>query len=354
MERILSVDNQRLIKTGQTDADKPDFGGLTSRRRFATLNIMTHSAFPRRRFLQASLAAGVGSLAGAGRAAPGARPLRLGAPAFAKTDDPVELARWHRANGYRAAYCPPLDMKDAARIRAVEKAFAEADVVIAEVGRWCNLTDPDPVKRRQNLAKVTEGLALADAVGARCCVDIAGSFNPEVWYGPHPDNFSPAFFDAAVENARAVIDAVKPTRAAFTYEMMGWCMPESPERYLALIKAIDRPAFAVHLDPCNLINSPDKIYRNTELLNRCFDLLGDKIVSCHAKDLAWEIALNVHFREVRPGTGVLDYATFLRRLAALPTPPPLMIEHLKGAEEYAAAAAHIQAAGAAIGLAFAP
>jgi hypothetical protein len=31
-----------------------------------------------------------------------------------------------------------------------------------------------------------------------------------------------------------------------------------------------------------------------------------------------------------------------------------MIEHLKGAEEYAAAAAHIQAAGAAIGLAFAP
>ena len=98
------------------------------------------------------------------------RPLRLGGPAFAKTEDPVELARWHRAAGYRAAYCPKVGIADADRIRSVEKAFGEADVVIAEVGRWCNLLDPDPEKRKKNLANVTEGLALADAVGAKCCV----------------------------------------------------------------------------------------------------------------------------------------------------------------------------------------
>jgi len=286
------------------------------------------------------------------RAAAAAKPLRLGAPAFAKTDDPVELARWHRAQGYRAAYCPKLDLKDADRIRAVEQAFGEADVVIAEVGRWCNLTDPDPERRKKNLAAVTEGLALADAVGARCCVDIAGSFNAEVWYGPHPDNFTPRFFDAAVENARAIIDAVKPRRAKFCYEMMGWTMPETADRYLAMIKAVDRPAFGVHLDPCNLINSPEKIYRNADLLNECFDKLGPWIASCHAKDLAWEVEMNVHFREVCPGKGTLDYATFLRRLAALPEPPPLMIEHLKGAEEYAAAAKHIFETGKALSLRF--
>jgi sugar phosphate isomerase/epimerase len=306
----------------------------------------------RRGFLRSALAAGAALAVKAGGVEGGARTLRLGAPAFTKTDDPAELARWHRAQGYRAAYCPNLDLKDPDRIRAVEKAFGEADVVIAEVGRWCNLADPDPEKRKQNLAKVTEGLALADAVGARCCVDIAGSFNPEVWHGPHPDNFTPRFFDVAVENARAIIDAVKPKRTKFVYEMMGWCMPESADRYLELIKAVDRPAFAVHFDPCNLINSPEKIYRNAELLNDCFDKLGPWIVSCHAKDLAWEIELNVHFREVRPGTGVLDYKTFLRRLAALPAPPPLMIEHLKGAGEYAAAATFIADTGRSLGLSF--
>ncbi|MDR2849067.1 MAG: sugar phosphate isomerase/epimerase [Verrucomicrobiota bacterium] len=306
----------------------------------------------RRRFLRSAVAAGTAWAFNARGAENAARPLRLGAPAFAKTEDPVELARWHRAQGYRAAYCPKLDLNDAARIRAVEDAFRAEDVAIAEVGRWCNLTDPDPEKRRQNLAKVTEGLALADAVGARCCVDIAGSFNPDVWFGPHPDNFTPRFFDAAVENARAVIDAVQPTRAKFTYEVMGWCMPESADRYLALIKAVDRPAFAVHLDPCNAVNSPEKIYRTADLLNEFFDKLGPWIVSCHAKDLAWEVELNVHFREVPPGKGVLDYATFLRRLAALPEPPPLMLEHLKGAEEYAAAAAFILDTGHALNLSF--
>jgi len=306
----------------------------------------------RRTFLHSTLAAGAGLAVKARAAEALTRPLRLGAPCFAKTDDPVELARWHRAQGYRAAYCPKLGLKDTDRIRAMEKAFGEADVVIAEVGRWCNLLDPDPERRKKNLAAVTEGLALADAVGAKCCVDIAGSFNPDVWYGPHPDNFTPRFFDAAVENARAVIDAVKPRRAKFCYEMMGWTMPESVDRYLAMIKAVDRPAFAAHLDPCNLVNSPEKFYRNADLLNACFDKLGPWIVSCHAKDLTWEVELNVHFREVRPGTGKLDYATFLRRLAALPDPPPLMIEHLKGEEEYAAAAKYIRETGQALGLRF--
>ena len=308
----------------------------------------------RRIFLKSTLAAGAVLAVSARAAAPtgAVRPLRLGAPAFAKTDDPAELARWHRTAGYRAAYCPKIEIADADHIRAVEKAFGEADVVIAEVGRWCNLLDPDSEKRKKNLANVSEGLALADAVGAKCCVDIAGSFNPDVWYGPHPDNFTQRFFDATVENARAIIDAVKPRRAKFCYEVMGWAMPESVDRYLAMIKAVDRPAFAVHLDPCNLVNSPEKFYRNTDLLNECFDKLGPWIVSCHAKDLAWEVELNVHFKEVRPGLGKLDDCTVLRRLAAMPEPPPLMIEHLKGSDEYAAAAKYIRETGQAMGLAF--
>jgi sugar phosphate isomerase/epimerase len=274
-------------------------------------------------------------------AEPKVQPIRLGGPSFAKTDDPEALALAHRALGYRAAYCPGVALKDTDRIHALTEAFARHDVVIAEVGRWCNLLDADPDKRRKNLEAVTEGLALAEAIGARCCVDIAGSFNPTSWFGPHPDNLSQKFFDAAVENARKIIDAVKPKRARFTYEAMGWALPDSPDSYVKLIKAVQRPAFGVHLDPCNLVNSPDKFYHNTALLNECFDKLGRWIVSCHAKDLTWDIEMNVHFREVAPGKGSLDYATYLKRVAELPQNPPLMLEHLATAEEYAGAREHI-------------
>ena len=165
-------------------------------------------------------------------------------------------------------------------------------------------------------------------------VDIAGSFNPTVWYGPHPDNLSKRFFDAAVANARKIIDAVKPRRAKFTYEVMGWAIPDGADSYLNLIKAVDRPAFGVHLDPCNVVNSPSRFYDNTGLLNELFDKLGPWIVSCHAKDLRWEVEMNVHFREVLLGAGSLDYATYLKRLAALPRDVPLMMEHLSTASEY--------------------
>lgn len=121
--------------------------------------------------------------------------VRLGGPIFLRSANPAELAREHRRLGYSAAYCPDTKLDDAAR---VERAFAAENVVIAEVGAWRNMLDPDPAKREQNVNYVIERCALADAVGARCCVDIAGSFNPEIWYGMHPKNLSKEFLDATV------------------------------------------------------------------------------------------------------------------------------------------------------------
>jgi sugar phosphate isomerase/epimerase len=253
---------------------------------------------------------------------------------FEPLADPDELALAHRRLGYRAAYCPNVTLEDKDRIRDIVRAFAKHDVVIAEVGRWCNLLDQDPEKRAANLKRVTEGLALADEIGARCCVDIAGSYNDEIWYGPHPKNLSAEFFDAAVENARKIIDAVQPKRARFCYEMMGWAIPDSPDSYLRLIKAVDHDAFAAHVDACNLINSPTRFYGNVDLINECFDKLGPWIVSCHAKDLTWDVEMSIHFREVTLGAGSMDYRTYLKRVAALAADVPLMIEHMKGPAEY--------------------
>ena len=199
-----------------------------------------------------------------------AQPLLLGGPTFLKTDDPRELARESRRLGYAAAYCPKAAVGDTARLKAIEAGFAAEKVVIAEVGVWLNLLDADAAKRKENLQKVTDGLAVAEAVGARCCVDIAGSYHEKVWYGPHARNVSKEFFDASVENARKIIDAVKPKRAKFAYEMMGWNLPDSADSYLRMLKAIDRPGFGVHIDVCNGINSPERFYNNAAFTEECF------------------------------------------------------------------------------------
>ena len=278
--------------------------------------------------------------------------IRLGAPVQVAGDDPDALARAHRVKGYRAAYCPKVPLSDRERLRATEAAFAQHGVVIAEVGRWVNLLDPDPETRRRNIATVTEGLALAEAVGARCCVDIAGSFSPTSWFGPHPDNLSPRFFDAAVENARSILDAVKPTRTTFCYEMMAWSLPDSPDACLRMVEAVDRKAFSVHLDPCNLVNSPTRYYGSSDVIRECYRKLGPKVASVHAKDLAWDVEMAVHFREVRIGLGSIDYGVFLAEHARHAPEAPLMLEHLKEEAEYDAARDQVLAVGARVGVRF--
>jgi sugar phosphate isomerase/epimerase len=267
-------------------------------------------------------------------AASSATRIRLGGPIYLKSDDPRELAREHRRLGYSTAYCPEAKVEDSARVLEIEKAFLAENVVIAEVGAWVNMLDPDAEKRGKNLRYVIERLALAEAVGARCCPDIAGSYNPKVWYGPHPKNLSQEFFDATVENCRRVIDEVKPKRTKFTIEMMGWSLPDGPDSYVKLLRAVDRTGFAVHMDVCNGINSPEKFYHNGEFISECFRKLGPWIASCHAKDLQWVAEMNVHFVEVIPGRGEMDYRTYLTELSKLPVDAPLMLEHLKAAEEY--------------------
>src|SRR5438552_6403742 len=96
--------------------------------------------------------------AGALMAASPSRPVRLGGPIFLESTDPRELAREHRRLGYSAAYCPKATADHNDRVRAIREAFAAENVVIAEVGAWVNMLDPDAEKRRKNMEYVTARL----------------------------------------------------------------------------------------------------------------------------------------------------------------------------------------------------
>lgn len=284
-------------------------------------------------------------------AAASSTPVRLGGPVFLRSADPADLAHDCRRLGYTAAYCPSAKIEEPERIAAIQKAFSTENVVIAEVGAWTNMMDPDRAKRKKSLDYVTERCAVAEAVGARCCVDYAGSYNPEVPWGAHPRNFSNDFFDGIVENCRHVIDAVKPKRTRFTIEMEKWSHPSNADTYVKLIQAVDRPnAFAVHLDCTNIIDTVPKFYNTTAVIDECFTKLGRWIMSCHAKDVRWVKDSHLHFEECIPGRGVLDYAAYLRGLSKLPNETPLMLEHLKLEEEYLEGATYIRKIAAANGI----
>jgi sugar phosphate isomerase/epimerase len=223
------------------------------------------------------------------------------------------------------------------------------------VAAWVNPLDPRPEERLRNLNAIMEALTVADELGAVCCPTVAGSFDtanelaPHV--APHPDNFTERAFDAVVQWVREVLEMVKPRRAKLTLEMSPWTVLDGPEVYLRFLKAIAHRGLAVHLDPANAVRDAHLYFATTDLVNRCFDLLGPWIVSCHAKDVLQDpYPATVALREVIPGNGILDYRTILRRIEQVSPATPLIIEHLAHEEEYGQAAGFIRGVANEIGV----
>jgi sugar phosphate isomerase/epimerase len=275
--------------------------------------------------------------------------MRLGGPVFEPYSNPDEWAKAVKRLGYRAAFVPVGETAGEDDIQAYASAAADADIVIAEVGAWSNPISPDEKIRREAIALCQRRLELAERIGAVCCVNITGSRGTQ-WDGPHPDNLTPATFDLVVESIREIIDAVKPRRAFYTLETMPWMFPDSPQAYAHLLRAIDRKQCAAHLDPVNLVCSPQRYYHNAELMRECFALFGEQIKSCHAKDISLSGRLTTHLDEVRIGLGGLDYRVFLQELNKLSPDVPLMLEHLANKEEYALAAGQVRKVASEVGI----
>lgn len=266
--------------------------------------------------------------------------MRLGGPILEHYDNPEAYVLLHKQKGYTAAYCPKdLNAGQTTQIKAYRDALKEADLVLAEVGAWCNPLSPDKKTADEAIAHMISRLELAEELEAVTCVNIVGSWHESHWYGPAAANFSQAFFDKAVDVGQKVIDAVKPKKTKMSFEIMPYSFLDSAEGYMEFIKALDRKEAAVHFDPANCINSPRLYFDNTAFLEKQIKILEGKIVSMHLKDLFLHPdPPNVHLEEVPIGTGGLDYVSLLRNIDRLPRNLPVMLEHLPDGQTYLQAA----------------
>ena len=277
-------------------------------------------------------------------------PIRLGGPVPGKFSDPAGWIKSLKDLGYSAAYCPVQPGETKEMIRSYREEAKKSNIIIAEVGAWCNTLDPDESARKEAVKKNIEALQLADEIGAVCCVNISGA-RGSIWDGPYAGNYSKETFNLIVETVRNIIDQVKPSTAFYALEPMPYMLPDSPDSYLEIIKAVSRKQFGVHLDPVNMISSPQKYFNNGKFLKECFAKLGPHIKSIHAKDIILLPGLTVHLEERRPGSGTLDYTVFLNEAGKLKD-VPFMLEHLNNQEEYKLAADYVREVGKKAGITF--
>lgn len=275
--------------------------------------------------------------------------MRFGGPVW-NWRSPDEWIGALQARSYRTGYAPVDEKSDASDRSSYREAAIAANITIAEVGTWVNVLDPDPDKRRFNLDFCKARLALAEDLGARCCVNIAGSRGP-VWDGPDARNYAPETMDMIVDTVREIIDSVKPIRTKYSLETMPWMTPDTAESALEVVRAVDRKAFAIHFDPINMIVSPKLFFHSGAMVEDFIERVGPHICAIHLKDSVIDTKLTVHIQEVRPGAGGFDLPALLRSANRLLDPDvPMLLEHLTEPSEYEMAREYVVATAKAVGV----
>ena len=112
--------------------------------------------------------------------------------------------------------------------------------------------------------------------------------------------------------------------------------------YLKLRKDIVRPTFGVNIAVCIAVNSPALSHNNAAITDDLYNSPRRWVVSCHAKGFAWLPEMNVHYIKLISGRGEIDDQPYLRAIRRYAPQAPLMLEHLKTAEECLEGATYIR------------
>ncbi|MCQ2494279.1 MAG: sugar phosphate isomerase/epimerase [Lachnospiraceae bacterium] len=259
--------------------------------------------------------------------------MRLGLSTNFNEDSAEKWAKKMVSLGCKSVVFPLNCEASDSQINEYVEAAKANDLLIAEVGIWRNALDPDDDARKKNLEYSIKQLALADKIGARCAVNVAGSFGAR-WDGGYKENFSVEMLEKTVEMVRTVIDEAKPKNTYFSLEPMPWMVPTGPKEYQKLIEAVDRDRFGVHMDIINMINCPTRYFFPEEFLEETFETLGDKIKSCHLKDVKLLDGFTFQLQECACGEGVFPIEKYIDLADKYDVDMPMIIEHLSSDDEY--------------------
>ena len=212
----------------------------------------------------------------------------------------------------------------------------ELGLVVGEAGMWENLMTDDAEVQNLRIERVRRLLRKAEATGCHCVVTLVGSKDPsDRALAPHAYMYTEACKSEFREVVLRILDGLELKAARYVIEPWHSSFFYQPTEIRAFIDSVGHPAFGLHLDQMNMV-SQRTYYRTTELIHETLDLLADKVASVHLKDVRCDPGhMFLKWDEVHIGDGVMDYHTYLTRLAELPPDTPCFCEHLPAEADYA-------------------
>ncbi len=174
------------------------------------------------------------------------------------------------------------------------------------LGCYINPTNPIEDKRQAEVKKFIEHLKYAKIMGADMVGTETGRFDPKLKH--NPATYTETGYQLFLKTMREIVDAAEKLGVTVGVEGVATHTLYCPEIMLRFLRDIDSPNVEVILDPVNLLD--EKNYKNQDkIINRAFELYGDKISVMHIKDFKLEDGV-LKFEHV--GDGLFNYEPVLR------------------------------------------
>ena len=284
---------------------------------------------------------------------PGPSPVRLACSSSAtrlwypEDKSITEAVKSIREQGYTAAGVSHgpyrhnrwLDATDS-EIRELQAALKEYDVEFFDMMTYDNIIHPDASEREKAIKHVTENLEAAEKCGALAVCAGLGSRDLDHGLYMNPENWTAETWKLSVDGIKQILKDSAGYKAVLGMEAVVTTPLDGPGALKRLMEDVGDPHVQVAFDPANMFTM-ENYYHSTEMINKCFDMLGENIVNCHAKDTLITGGMLIHLTMHPAGKGVQDYETYLVRMSHMKWPRVLMLEFAKD-EEYPEAKAYIE------------
>jgi L-ribulose-5-phosphate 3-epimerase len=239
---------------------------------------------------------------------------------------------------------------DAKRVRSL---LADHGISIVQAtGYNPQLTHPDDAVLATELDRLRAAFGTARLLGSEMIISGCGSRHPSHFYGPHPDNHTPATRDRLIGSLRRVVPWAQDSGVILALECHVTTALDTPEHIREIIESVDSPWVRANFDPVNLLGDFQKVWHNADAMRHMWQTLGACYAkSAHIKDVVADEGFVVHISEAAPGQGFLDLDVFFDVVSNLGEDAAVIVEHLP-ADQALAAITYVKQAAAQRGYTF--
>lgn len=192
--------------------------------------------------------------------------------------------------------------------RHIKETFAKHNVNVSLLGCYINMSHPNDEELKKLIDYFKANVRFARDLGCSLIGTETGALNEE--YVDGPENHTEEAYERCLKSLKEMVAEAEKFGVMVAIEGVARHVLSTPEKVRRALDDVNSNNLQAIFDPFNFLTD-DNYMKQDEIINKVFDLYGDRIVVIHAKDFVIE---DGKVKQVPVGTGQFNYPLLLKIL----------------------------------------